>query len=45
MSARFLLRIQLPSGDFAGSVYSDGKANSGSPTRPPNYAATTSASK
>ena len=45
MAARFLLRIQLPSGDFAGSVYSDGKANSGSPTRPPNYAATTSASK
>ena len=40
-AARFLLRIQLPSGDFAGSVYSS--ANQGAPIKPPNYAATTSA--
>lgn len=40
-AARFLLRIQLPSGDFAGSVYSAEK--NGAPLRPPNYAATTSA--
>ena len=40
-AACFLLRIQLPSGDFAGSVYSS--ANQSAPVRPPNYAATTSA--
>lgn len=38
-AAEFLLRIQLPSGDFAGSVYGE----DGKPVKPPNYAATTSA--
>lgn len=37
-AGNFLLRIQLPGGDFAGSVY-----NVTGPLRPPNYAATTSA--
>lgn len=40
-AGEFLLRIQLPSGDFAGSVYTT--ASAGAPIRPPNYAATTSA--
>ena len=40
-AGNFLLRMQLPNGDFAGSVYS--VDNNSAPVRPPNYAATTSA--
>ena len=40
-AGEFLLRMQLPSGDFSGSVFSTAKG--GAAVRPPNYAATTSA--
>ena len=40
-AAQFLLRMQLPGGDFAGSVY--GTASRGAPIRPANYAAATRA--
>ena len=40
-AGRFLLRIQLPTGDFAGSVFA--KPNNGAAIKPPNYAATTCA--